>query len=154
MGTGIILAIVFVIIMGIIGGPSLLNTSELLERKQAREIVAVINGVIMQRQNYQFEFSQPLPTSTWQSALNFQGAFVPRIENLTMSYNVSGSGAYFCLTIDEVNRRKYFFDVFTETVNLASFNAYINDLCGSTSDFTSPPNFSTTNVTITVYAGS
>lgn len=153
MGSGIVLAILFILIVGIITTPGYINTESLLERKQAREIVASMNGAIMQRQNYQFEYSEPLPVGNWQSALNSQGLAIPLLDNLTWSYNVNGAGAYFCLTVTDATRRGYYFNVFNEVQNIASFNDFINSACGAISDFGASPDFITTNVSLTIYAG-
>jgi hypothetical protein len=153
MGAGLIIAILVVTLIGIISTPSNINTGALLERKQAREISAVVNGAIIQRQNYTLEFGQPLPTATWRESLNTQGAFLPELQELDWDYAVNGNGAHFCLSIEEPRRRAYFYSVFQETLTTATFNGFVASTCGATTSFSTTPDFTTTDVVLTIYAG-
>jgi hypothetical protein len=143
----------FIALMGaiLLGGTNHVSVKKFSELAIKNEIT---NGYQVLKQGqmiYREHTDSYLPIVDWK--VSFQKyAFLPQdIQELTWEYNKNGVGYYFCLT-GNVSDPILYKSLVSSGKKMGQGAHYINENCGSSTNFTLTPNFSTpTKVSTTFF---
>ena len=137
--------VVFIAIMGIIvlGGTNYVKLDKFTELSLKSEILNNYQILKQGQMLYREHTDSYLPLVDWKVSFA-KYAFVPKDTlDLTWDYNKNGIGYYFCLT-GTIEDPSLYNAILKSGEKLGTDSFYVNETCGSTTNFSLIPDFSTT----------
>ena len=145
--------VMFIALMGVVllGGTNHVSVKKISELAVKNEVLNGYQALKQGHMIYREHTDSYLPISDWKVSFE-KYAFLPQdVQESTWEYNKNGAGYYFCLT-GSISDSVIYKALIATGSKMGQGSYFVNENCGSSTNFTSTPDFTTaTKVSATFF---